>query len=73
MTLYSGDEDCGDEITSPDCELLDDAPLPPGACPDCDGTGRVAVHTCDPYKPCRCRGLVVQACAACLATGRVTR
>jgi hypothetical protein len=35
MSLYSGDEDCGDEITSPDCELIF------ADCVDATGQGRL--------------------------------
>ena len=42
---------------------------PARPCAECEGTGRVAVPRLDPRPPYRPRGLVVQACMACLGTG----
>ena len=38
-------------------------------CPDCGGTGTVAVHVCRSARECARRCLQVQACAACLGLG----
>ena len=40
------------------------------ACPDCAGSGRVAVHVCADERECARTCLRVEACAACGGTGQ---
>ena len=42
------------------------------ACPDCEGSGRVATHVCRDERECARTCLRVEACAACGGTGRKT-
>ncbi len=42
-------------------------------CPDCGGTGRVAIHVCRDEAECKRRCLSVQACMGCLGLGRRPR
>ena len=39
------------------------------ACPDCGGSGTVAVHVCENARECARRCLRVEPCAACLGSG----
>ena len=42
------------------------------ACPDCGGSGTVAVHVCEDERECARTCLRVEACAACGSSGRKT-
>ena len=40
------------------------------ACPDCEGSGRVAVHVCRDERECARRCPAEEQCAACLGEGK---
>ncbi len=68
MTIYSGDEDCGDEITA-ECDVLIGSL---DRCPDCDGRGWVETHICVDARHCEHLGPACprrETCMGCLGRG----